>query len=71
MVKFVVVTIKKKFGTQVVNGRLEEPSDVLHWEHQESEINDYLMRGYEIVHTHDLEDLRGVYILFVLQKNGS
>ncbi len=71
MVKFIVVTIKKKFGTQIVNGQLNEPAEVLHWEHQESKINDYLMKGFEIVHTMDLEDTKGVYILFILKKKPS
>jgi hypothetical protein len=68
MVKFVVVMIKSKKRPVVENGQLSEAAEILHWEHQEAEINNYLMRGYEIVHTIDLEDLRGVYILFVLQK---
>lgn len=68
MVKFVVVRVKTKLGLHVQNGQLAEPEEIIAWERQEATINDLLLKGFEITYHVTLEDLRGMYILFVLYR---
>lgn len=69
MVKFVVVRAKAKQKAQIFDGALVEQDNSRELLREEDKVNNWLLQGYEIIHSLTLEDIKGIYILFVLYKN--
>lgn len=68
MVKFVVVTAKAKRKVEIFDGSLVTQDNSRELLREEDKVNKWLLQGYEILHSVTLEDIKGVYILFVLYK---
>ena len=67
MVKFLKVTLKK-FKPQIINNELVGHDLDSMIQHEEDKVNRWLIKGFEIIHVIDIEDLRGFHLLFVLHK---
>jgi hypothetical protein len=68
MIKFVRIRIKAKRGPSVIDGRLVEFDSERELLAQEDAVNKWVLQGFDVIHSLTIEEITGVYVVFVLYK---